>query len=230
VNDKDIDTALRKAAQAPDTLDPALLQRVAASLHPLEPVRPLPPTWLLVVALLLLGASIALAAAFRAGFYGFAKMDLLERVVIFSALAGLACLAAAEFVHSVIPGSRRRFTSGHLLLVVSILLLAVFALLFHDYHTDHFLSVGMLCLVTGVAHAIPAGLLAWLLLRRGFALNRVTAGLACGAFAGFVGIALLELHCPNFQAFHILVWHTAVLPVSAALGAFFGRFLNRRST
>jgi hypothetical protein len=33
---------------------------------------------------------------------------------------------------------------------------------------------------------------------------------------------MLELHCPNFQAAHILVWHTGVVPVSAALGALLG--------
>jgi len=229
VNDKDIDEVLHKAAQAPDALEPALLQRIAGSLQPLEPVRPLPPTWVLATALLFLGAAIALAAASHAGFYGFAKMDLLERLLIFPTLACFACVAAAEFVHSMIPGSRRRFTPENLLLVASVLLLAVFALLFHDYHTDHFLSAGILCLVTGVAHAIPVGLLGWLLLRRGLALNRVAAGLLGGAFAGLVGITLLELHCPNFEAFHILVWHTAVLPVSAALGAFLGHLLNRRA-
>lgn len=229
MNDNDIDEALGKAAQGPDALEPALLQRVADSLQPLQPVRPLPATSVLVVALLLIGAAIALAAAFRAGFYGIAKMDLLERVVIFSSLAGFACVAGAEFVHSMIPGSRRRFTPENLLLVGCVLLLAVFALLFHDYHTEHFLSAGILCLVTGVAHALPVGLIAWLLLRRGFALNRVAAGLAGGAFAGLAGITLLELHCPNFQAFHILVWHTAVLPVSAALGALLGYLLNRHA-
>jgi len=226
VNDKDIDEVLHQAAQTSDALEPALLQRVAASLQPLEPVRPLPRTWVLATALLFLGAAIALVAAFHAGFYGFAKMDLLERLLIFSTLACFACVAAAEFVHSMIPGSRRLFTPENLLLLASILLLAIFALLFHDYHTDHFLSAGILCLVTGVAHAIPVGLLGWLLLRRGLALNRVAAGLLGGAFAGLAGITLLELHCPNFQAFHILVWHTAVLPVSAALGALLGYLLN----
>ena len=33
---------------------------------------------------------------------------------------------------------------------------------------------------------------------------------------------MLELHCANFQALHVLVWHTAVVPVSAAAGALVG--------
>jgi len=30
---------------------------------------------------------------------------------------------------------------------------------------------------------------------------------------------VLELHCANFEAAHLLVWHTAVVPVSGAAGA-----------
>jgi hypothetical protein len=61
--------------------------------------------------------------------------------------------------------------------------------------------------------------MSWVLLRRGFAVNPVAAGLAGGALAGLCGVTMLELHCANFQALHILVWHTAVLPVVAAAGA-----------
>jgi hypothetical protein len=31
---------------------------------------------------------------------------------------------------------------------------------------------------------------------------------------------MLELHCQNFQAAHVLVWHIGVIPLSAAAGAF----------
>ena len=35
-------------------------------------------------------------------------------------------------------------------------------------------------------------------------------------------MTMLELHCANFLALHILLWHTAVLPASAAAGALVG--------
>jgi hypothetical protein len=230
VNDRDIDEVLRKTAEAPHVVEPALLQRIAGSLEPsLRPVRPLPRTWVLSLGLVLIAGVVALAGALRAGFYGLEKMDLLERVVIFSTLIVVACAAGAEFVNTMIPGSRRRISAGSLLATAILILLAVFGLLFRDYHTAHFFSAGILCLVTGVAHAIPVGLLSWLLLRRGFAVNPVVAGLVGGTFAGIAGISLLELHCVNFQAFHILVWHTAVVPVCAALGALLARFLHRRA-
>ena len=229
MNDRDIDEVLRKTAEVPHVVKPALLQRIAGSLEPsLRPVRPMLPSWALTLGLVLIGAAVALAAALRAGFYGLEKMDLLERALIFSALFFVAYAAATEFVSAMIPGSRRRVSSGNLLGFSVLILLGVFGLLFHDYHTEHFFSAGIVCLVTGVLHAIPVGLLGWLLLRRGFAVNAIAAGLVGGTLAGLAGIALLELHCANFQAFHILVWHTAVVPVSAALGALLARTLRRR--
>jgi hypothetical protein len=98
----------------------------------------------------------------------------------------------------------------------------VFALLFRNYRTDHFISSGIACLLAGLVIAIPAALLSSLLLRRGFAVNPASAGLTGGALAGVSGVTMLELQCSNFQALHVLVWHTAVLPVSAAAGALVG--------
>ena len=224
MTDAEFDEILRKAAvRMPDVGTP-LLQRVADSIQPsMRPVRPLPQTWVLAGGLILICAGVALAGAARAGLHGFEKMSLLERGLIFSTLGVLSCLAATEFVNAMIPGSRRRISAAGLLGLGSVVLVVVFALLFHDYHTEHFVSAGIVCLMTGALHAIPAGLLSWLVLRRGFAVNSVSAGVVMGTLAGLAGVALLELHCLNFQAMHILVWHTAVLVVSAAMGAWVGK-------
>lgn len=220
MKDEEIDDALKKAARAPQDLDPLVLERIAESIKPsLRPVRPLPPVWAMAVGLVLVCAAVSLAGAARAGFFGIAKMTVLERSLVFAALVILACLAAVSFVHQMIPASRIRVSPGALVALIVATLLAVFADLFRDYHTDHFFSVGIVCLLTGILHAIPAGLLSWLLLRRGFAVNPVSAGVVAGMLGGLAGVGLLELHCPNFQASHILVWHTAVVPASAALGA-----------
>jgi hypothetical protein len=139
-------------------------------------------------------------------------------------------VAAKEFVAQMIPGSRQRLTATALLLLSSALLLAVFALAFRDYRTEHFLSAGLRCLLMGLVYAIPTGCLGGWLLRRGFAVSAVSAGLAGGTLGGLTGIALLELHCPNFEAPHVLVWHIAVLPVSGAIGALAGWMLSARAS
>jgi len=220
MKDEEIDDVLTKVAQAPSDLKPEMLQRIADSIEPsIHPVRPLPPNWLMAGELVLVCAAVSLAGAARAGFFGFEKMDLLERSLIFSVLALFAWLAATLFASEMIPGSLRRCSPGALLGLGTLTLLAVFAFLFRDYQIDHFVSIGIVCLFTGLLHAIPAVFLSWLLLRRGFALNPVSAGLAAGTLGGVAGVGLLELHCPNFQAAHILVWHISVVPLSGAAGA-----------
>jgi len=134
----------------------------------------------------------------------------------------LVWLAAAARVAEAIPGSRRRLSPGLVVTVASLGLLAVFAIVFHQYQTHRFLHQGIACLTAGVLHAIPAALASWYLLRRGFAVNPIAAGLVAGTLAGLAGVVMLELHCPNFEAPHVMVWHTAVVPVSAAAGAALG--------
>ena len=233
MKDEELDSLLNNAARTPLSPDPERLQRISAFIQSsLRPVRPLPPAWAIAAGLTLICAAVSFAGAARVGFAGFDKMYPAERFVIFFTLIALAWTLAGRFVREMIPASRRRVSSGALLALTCVALLAVFAALFHDYHTDQFVAIGIACLRTGFLHAIPAGLLGWLLLRRGFAVNAVSAGLIAGALAGLAGLGVLELQCPNFQAAHILVWHTGVVPLSSAAGACVGWLVRRltRST
>jgi hypothetical protein len=231
VKDEEIDDVLKATARGPHVLSAETLQHVSDSIKTsLRPVRPLPPTWLLAGGLVLVCAAVALVGATRAGFYGIEKMDLLQRALILSTLVALAWVAGIGFVHEMVPGSRRRAAPGMLLAIVSGLLVGLFSLLFRDYQTSDFFSAGIACLLTGLLFAAPTALLAWLLLRRGFAVNPVSAGLVAGTVAGLAGLGMLELHCQNFQAAHVLVWHIAVIPVSAAAGAFVAWALRLRAS
>lgn len=220
MNDREIDEALGSAARNSDGVQAALLERIAGSIKPsLRLVRPLPATLTLATGLFLICAVVAIAGAVRAGFYGIEKMGLLERGLIFATLGILLWIAAVEFVGEMIPGSRLRVSPGALVVISCMVLLGVFGLLFRDYRTDHFLAAGIVCLGTGLLHAIPAALAGWWLLRRGFAVNSIAAGLAGGMLGGLAGVTMLELHCSNFEALHVLLWHTAVVPLSGAVGA-----------
>jgi len=230
VKDEEIDDVLKETARGENVLKSETLQSISDSIKTsLRPVRPLPPTWMLASGLILVCAAVALAGAAHAGFYGIQKMDLLERAMIFSTLVVFAWVVGVALVHEMVPGSRRRMAPGALLAIVSGLLLSVFALLFRDYQTSDFFSAGIVCLLTGLLFAFPAALLACLVLRRGFAVNPVSAGLVAGTLAGLAGLGMLELHCQNFQAAHVLVWHIAVVPLGAAAGALVGWALRLRA-
>ena len=231
MTDEDIDKILSGASQATSRVDPALLKRIADSINTsLQPVRPLPSPRVLTGGLALVWALLAVTLAARAGFYGIEKLDLWKSALILSTLGTLVWVAAKAFVSQLVPGSHQPV--GVLAMLISIIgvLLGVFSLVFRDYRTDRFISAGIVCLATGVLVAIPAAMLSWLLLRRGFAVNSVTAGLAGGVLAGLCGVTMLELHCSNFLALHVLVWHTAVVPFSAAAGALVGWVVRGRDT
>lgn len=221
--DRDIDQALENAARLPNAVPPAVLTRIDASIQSsLHPVRPTPSTSVLTTGMLLLCAAVALAGAAHSGFFGFQALTITARVIILSILVLLAGVASRELVSHWIPGSRHYLAPRWLVALVSTTLLCVFAALFNDYHATHFISAGLICLTVGVLHAAPAaGLAAWFL-RRGLAVDPVAAGAIAGTFGGLSGVTMLELHCANLEAPHVLLWHVAVVPVSAALGALAG--------
>ena len=224
-----MDEILKQASLGPQTVDPALLDRVAASLgSSLPSVRPLPPSWAMESGLIAISVVVAVVGAAKIGFFGILKLTFLERMIIFPALGFLIFLAASAWVSENIPGSKRRFTPSAILGITVFGMLAVFGILFRNYQTHRFLSAGLTCLSFGLLDAIPTAFLGWLILRRGYAVNSVTAGLVAGTLAGLAGVTMLELHCPNFQALHILIWHVAVVPVSAVAGALLGRMLGRQ--
>ena len=81
--DEQVDEVLKRVSRTAHEVEPALLKRVADSIHSsLQPVRPLPPTWVLTGALALICAAVAVAGAARTGFYGIEKLTVLERLLI----------------------------------------------------------------------------------------------------------------------------------------------------
>lgn len=222
MNDGEIDDILQRAAKAQPEVDPALLERVSrlvgAAGASLAPVRPLPPAWLLAAASIALSAALAVAGALILGPAGVRQMNALQAGWIFPLLSALLWLAAALCVAEAIPGSRRPVAPWVLGTAACLLLAAVFGLVFPDHHTERFVPQGIRCLTAGLAQAVPASLGSWLILRRGFAVHPAASGFARGVLAGLAGVLMLELHCANFEAPHVIVWHIGVLPLAGLAG------------
>jgi hypothetical protein len=226
MTNREIDDILRPA---PPKVDSALLASIERSMREtLAPVRPLPPSWMLTAGLVALCGIVATIGAALLGFKGIGRLSKEEIGLIFSVLALFTILASSLTVAEMIPGSRHIFRPRSVLTASVLAILALFALLFHDYGMSRFVPQGVACLVIGLLVAIPAALAIWLVLRRGFAVNARSAGLAAGTLAGLAGVITLELHCPIFRAMHVMVWHTAVIPVSAAGGALLGHLIGRK--
>jgi hypothetical protein len=232
MRDGDIDDVLKKAAGNPPSVDPALLARIANSIGgSLRPVRPIPSSPVLVAALVAVCVAVASAGATMLGMHGIQAMSAAGIALIFPVLLVLICLAAVVCVSEMIPGSRHRVAAWVVLTGGCLALTAVFAMLFTDYRSESFIAQGLPCLRAGLLHAIPTAVIAWWILHRGFALNSLAAGVAVGTLSGLAGVGMLELHCPNFEAPHVMVWHTAVLALSGAAGALLamaGRTMRRK--
>ena len=60
------------------------------------------------------------------------------------------------------------------------------------------------------------------MLRRGAILAPSMTGAATGLLAGLVGTSVLEIHCPNLDAWHILISHLGVAMLCALAGLVIG--------
>jgi hypothetical protein len=207
----------------PEPVDPVLLDRIGASLRAnLRPVRPLPAAKRLVAGLVAIFLAASISGGVLLGFNGLYKLTPVAIALIFPTLAVVAALGATATVNSMIPGRKRPVHPALLMAAGCLLMEAIFALLFRDYRTASFVRQGIVCLKAGLIWATPTALAVWLVLRRGFAVDSRAAGAAIGSLAGFAGLTMLELHCPNFEIAHIAVWHVAVVPIAALAGYLVG--------
>jgi len=210
-------------------VDPVLLGSIEEKLRAdLRPVRPRPAAGVLAAMLVAITAAVALWGARTFGFYGWRKLGAGAAMAIFVPLLTAVAMLAIAAVRAKIPGARRIAHPAVLLAAACGLMVVVFTAAFPDHRTDGFVRQGWPCLRAGLMWAGPAGLAMWVVLRRGFAVDRRAAGVAIGGLAGLAGLTMLELHCPNFRLAHIALWHTAVVPIAAGVGYVLG--LKRRST
>jgi hypothetical protein len=185
----------------------------------LHPVRRLLPSWVFLLAFLLFFAGLSYAGALYLGPYHWFMLMPGQRIAVFSTLAASAALLAFSLARQMVPGRKSLFRPGLLPTGLFVLLCMVVASVFQAQTDPHFLRSGEACLKAGIPYAIPAAFVFWLILRRGAILSPRRVGAAAGMLAGLVSTTVLEVHCPNSNVWHILVWHVgfAVLGLVAAL-------------
>jgi hypothetical protein len=206
------------------------LKRIEAGiLADLKPVKPLAPAGVFVCALILVLAAVAAAGAGVLGVAGWQALDLAQRTAIFSTLTVGTAMLAFLTARQIVPGSRLAMSPYLSVVILWGVFASLIAILFRPHEEPAFVSTGLVCLRIGLECALTAGVLSWLLLRRGAILNPPLTGVTAGALAGLSGLTVLELFCPNPNAYHIFVWHLGAAMASALGGMAIGLFAEYAS-
>jgi len=149
-------------------------------------------------------------------------MTPLQTAAILSALAISTCLLASSLAHQMVPGSRHRVSPRLLPVGITMSLIIAIAVLFQFQQERNFWGNAWACIRAGTPIGVMAAVPFWLLLRRGAILSPSVTGAATGLFSGLVGASVLEIHCPNLGAWHILVSHLGVAILCALAGLVIG--------
>jgi hypothetical protein len=206
-----------------DAPSPATLRQIAEGLATnLRPVRPVAPGRYFFGAFVGFFVSIVALGVYRMGAFAIAVMTPLQTAAILSALAISTGLLAYSLVHQMVPGSRHRIPPRLLPVGITLSLTIVIAVLFQFQHERNFWGNAWACIRAGTSIGALAAVPFWLMLRRGAILSPIMSGAATGLLAGLVGTSVLEIHCPNLDALHILVSHLGVAMLCALAGLLIG--------
>jgi hypothetical protein len=200
-------------------MDPSQIDRLQKMIvRDLRPVRPLRPSWIFLSAFALIFLGLSYLAVLYLGSYGWFVLMPTQRVAVFSTLAASAGLLAVSLVRHMVPGQKSPLRLGLLPIGFFVLLCLVVASVFQVRTDPHFLKSGEACLKAGIPYALLAAFVFWLILRRGAILSPRVTGAIIGMLAGLVSTTVLEIHCPNLNVWHILVWHVGIALLGSVAG------------
>jgi hypothetical protein len=213
------------------TVPPDRLKQIEAALiADLKPVRPLASTDVYFAAFAGIFVAVCIVGRYMAGERGWHALSELQKLAVFVPLIATSALLAFSLVRQMRPAAKHVRASALLSVIVFVLLLPIIAVLFHPVQESAFVQNGLVCFRTGMVFAIPAAMLFSLLVLRGAALSPLLTGATAGGLAGLVGLAVLEIHCPNLNVYHIVVWHVSVVLVCMIAGFILSSVTFRRWT
>ena len=219
---RDLACLLDKAHDGPRPSE-SLLRRIQGGiLRDLKPIRPLASSRILLFWCAIIFLSVVAVGTLLLGTNGWNALSILQRIVVFVTLAASAALLAISMVRQMAPGSKHAVPPAVLPVAILVVLMLVITAMFRSQPESAFLRNGAMCMKNWLKYSIPAAFLLWLILRRGAVLYPKLTGAGAGGLAGVAGLSVLELNCPNLNAFHILVWHAGVVAVSSMGGALLG--------
>ena len=128
-----------------------------------------------------------------------------------------------------VPGSLHRISPRLLPIAILMSLMVAIAALFQFQCDADFWPGAWVCLRAGTPIGFLSAAAFWLVLRRGAILSPTMTGAAAGLLSGLLGTIVLELHCPNLDALHVLISHLGAAILCSIAGFTLGLRAERRS-
>ncbi len=201
----------------------ATLRHIADGLSAnLRPVRPVAQVAYLLGAFVGIFVVVATGVGYGMGALAIGVMTAVQASMILIALAVSAAMLSYSLVHQMVPGSLHRFPPKLLPVGITVCLSIAIAILFQFEQEAGFWAHSWPCIRAGIPIAFLAAIPFVLILRRGALLAPAMTGGATGLLAGLVGTTVLELHCRNLDAWHILASHIGVAILCALAGLAIG--------
>ena len=220
MNNREIDELLSSANVLPAPAQ-RLQQIESAILGDLKPVDPLGPAGLYRAAFVFTFVAVCAIACYIVGANGWYALGPLQKSVIFLPLAVSVVWGATSLALQMRPAAKHVRSTALVSTGLFVAVVLIMAMVFQPEQESDFVRHGLACFRTGMAFGIPAAVLFALLLRRGAILSPGFTGATAGGLAGLVGLTVLEIHCPNLNVYHIVVWHVSVTVVCIILGFIF---------
>lgn len=196
----------------------------------LKPVRPMAPASVYLASFAGIFIAMCAAGGYLAGQSGWHALSGVQKICVFAPLVASIAFLVFSIVRQMTPAAKYVRSSALLSAASFGLLLLAIAAVFEPRQEPGFLRSGLACFRTGLVFAVPAAFLFGLLLLRGARLSPALTGAMSGGLAGLVGLAVLEIHCPNLNVVHIVTWHVSVTLVCALVGFIFSGVTFRRRT
>jgi len=210
-------TMLREA-QRSETTPPEFVQhleeRMLEGLRPVQPMR----QHYLFLGFAAVVVSVVGIAVLRIGAFALVAMSPFQTAAVLCALAGAAVLLADSVVRQMVPGSKHHVEPKILPFLILASLLILILLLFQFHHERHFWRNAWRCMQPGASIGMVAAVPFWYLLRQGAVLSPRVTGVSTGVLAGLVGASVLEIHCANLSAAHIVVSHLGLPLLGSVVG------------
>ncbi|MEO6760711.1 MAG: hypothetical protein ABIO24_14730 [Saprospiraceae bacterium] len=212
------------AENVPATLQAQIEVSILSDLSRVAPLRGVASSTGMLVTLAL---AVTALATWRLGTAGFGVRGTLQRSLDFAILGTALVMLSRNLAIRMMPGASYTLPLLGCLAGSFLVFLTATLMLVSDQWSAKFVSISLACWQVGTACGAASAPLFWLVLRRGYWIDRTTQAAAVGFLAGLVGVAVLEMYCAYLDRLHIATSHLGAAVTAGLFGGAIGRLRGR---